>query len=68
MAKKDKRFIEAYKEQSGIFGPESSLVVDKNTGVTYLIINNLYGTGVTPLLDKDGKPVISNIDDKEIDK
>lgn len=62
MTKNDNRFIQVFKEDSGLFGTESSLVVDIVTGVTYLIIRSLYGSGVTPLLDKDGKPVITNID------
>ena len=41
---------------------EALKVVDKKTGVTYLIICNTYGTGITPLLDRDGKPVITKLD------
>lgn len=34
------------------------IIVDKVTGVHYLFSNDGYAGGITPLLDKDGKPVI----------
>ena len=37
--------------------------VDKETGVNYLYHAAGYGAGLTPLLDRDGKPVISSIVD-----
>ena len=54
-----KRFIQVFSEDCGFFGPESSLVVDRETGVTYLIIRNTFGFGITPLLNPDGKPIIT---------
>lgn len=33
--------------------------VDKQTGVNYLFHIDGYAGGLTPLLDKDGKPVVS---------
>lgn len=56
--KQKKRFVQVFAEDSGFFGQESSLVADRQTGVTYLIIRNTFGSGITPLLDADGKPVI----------
>lgn len=35
--------------------------VDKTTGVNYLWHHNGYAGGLTPLLDREGKPVISTI-------
>ena len=35
-----------------------STLRDKQTGVQYLLVINENGSGLTPLLDKDGKPVI----------
>ena len=35
--------------------------VDKKTGVNYVFHKNGYAGGMTPLLDRDGKPVISPI-------
>ena len=34
-------------------------VVDKETGVNYLFFQRGYGGGLTPLLDSDGKPIIT---------
>ena len=38
------------------------ILVDKQTGVNYLYVGSGYGGGLTPLLDRDGKPVISPIE------
>ena len=61
--KQEKRFVQVFSEDCGFFGPESSLVVDRETGVTYLIIRNTFGSGITPLLNADGKPVITKAED-----
>lgn len=36
-----------------------SIITDKHTGVQYLIASEGSGGGVTPLIDKDGKPLLS---------
>ncbi len=61
--KQEKRFVQVFSEDCGFFDPESSLVVDRETGVTYLIIRNTFGSGITPLLNSDGKPVITKPED-----
>ena len=38
------------------------ILVDKQTGVNYLFVASGYAGGLTPLLDRDGKPVISPIE------
>lgn len=38
--------------------------VDKETGVNYVFHASGYSGGMTPLLDREGKPVISPIMDK----
>lgn len=38
--------------------------VDKKTGVNYLYRKDGYSGGLTPLLDSDGKPLITNITEK----
>lgn len=58
--KKDKRFIKIY-SQGGMTSVE--ILVDKETGVNYLFRQSGYGGGLTVLLDKDGKPVITPIKD-----
>jgi len=35
--------------------------VDKKTGVNYIYHASGHGGGITPLLDREGKPVISRI-------
>lgn len=58
MAKK--RFIEIYSK--GI-GNVQKIIVDTETGVNYLIvsISHTEGCGVTILVDKDGKPIVTPI-------
>ncbi len=51
------------KTDSGLFGPDSSLIVDRQTGVTYLIVRSTFGSGITPLLNADGKVVITKAED-----
>lgn len=57
MAKKDQRFIKTY-EQGVINTME--IWVDKETGVNYLFHSSGESGGFTPLLDKNGMPVISS--------
>jgi hypothetical protein len=38
---------------------DAVVIVDKETGVNYLYVCRGYGGGLTPLLDSDGKPVIT---------
>lgn len=52
---KDKRFEKVYTQNMGAL----EIWVDKETGVNYLYRQSGYGGGMTVLLDKDGKPVIS---------
>ena len=57
MAKQDERFIKVY-EQGMINCME--IWVDRETGVYYLFHFNGNAAGLTPLLDSDGKPVVTN--------
>ena len=54
---KNKRFIWE-KAQNGLM-KEVSVIVDAETGVNYLFVVHGYAGGLTPLLDKNGKPVIT---------
>lgn len=60
MAKKDKRFIVTEKEGSE-FTNFVQVIVDKNTGVNYLWVKSGYSGGLTPLLDREGKPIITTV-------
>ena len=64
MAKKENRFIKVYSQGGGFSGPATYILVDRQTGVNYLYAAGSYGGGVTPLLDKDGKPVITPVPNK----
>lgn len=57
MAKKEKRFVSIYSESG--FNTSQRILVDTITGVNYLYVGSGYGGGLTPLLDRDGNPVIS---------
>jgi len=47
--------------EEGVLGTGFKIIVDKETGVNYLYCWSGYGGGITPLLDRDGKSVISSI-------
>ena len=48
------------KEREGVsFMTDAIVIVDKETGVNYLFVHRGYGGGLTPLLDADGKPIIT---------
>ena len=51
----EERFV-LLEEGSVIMGSGRVLLVDRVTGVTYLLV---CGAGITPLIDEDGKPIIT---------
>ena len=65
MAKKEKRFEITYKQGSL---DVIEILVDQETGVNYLFRTNGYAGGLSPLLDREGKPVISPIANKKVEK
>jgi hypothetical protein len=40
-------------------GTGVTVIVDKQTGVNYLMIIDGMGRSITPLLDADGKPIVT---------
>lgn len=52
----EKRFVCTYSQ--GAIG-YTEILVDTKTGVNYLFRQNRYAGGLTPLLDREGKPVVS---------
>ena len=54
----DRRF-EFQKPQRENLMTDAVIIVDKKTGVNYLFVRSGYGAGLTPLLDPDGKPIIT---------
>ena len=61
MAKKYKRFEIIY-QQGAIDTIE--ILVDRETGVNYLFRKSGYSGGLSPLLDREGKPVITPFADR----
>lgn len=55
---KNERFENVY-SQGGLSTME--IWVDKETGVNYLFHTSGYAGGMTPLLGRDGKPIISPV-------
>lgn len=55
---KDQRFEKVYSQ--GMMDI-MEIWVDRKTGVNYVFHQSGYAGGMTPLLDRDGKPVISPI-------
>ena len=53
----DKRFEKVFSQSAG----SVEIWVDKETGVNYLFRSSGYSGGLTVLLDKDGKPVITDV-------
>ena len=52
---KEKRFEKIYSQGAGSI----EIWVDNETGVNYLYHASGYGGGLTVLLDKDGKPIVT---------
>ncbi len=56
----DSRFDIAYKQEGiGLERNVRMILVDKETGVNYLFVRMGDAGGLTPLLDADGKPVVT---------
>ena len=58
-----KRFIKTYSQ--GIVGSGMEIYVDRETGVNYLYAWSGGGGGLTPLLDGNGRPVVTPVPDDE---
>ena len=52
------RFKKVYKQGGGLTSL-TEIWVDTETGVNYLWRKDGYGAGLTPLLDENGKPVVT---------
>lgn len=56
--REDKRFIKIFKE--GSLTESMEILLDTETGVNYIHLNAGYGISLTPLLDSNGKVVVSS--------
>lgn len=61
MSDNRERFVKTYKE-SALSGHGFEIWVDKETGVNYLWREGGYSGGLTVLLDRDGKPVVTAVE------
>ena len=57
MAKKDKRFEIVYRQGTLDI---IEILIDRETGVNYLFRTNGNAGGLTPLLDREGRPVVTS--------
>ena len=57
---KDKRFIKTYTQGAG----STEIWVDKETGVNYLYHASGYSGGLTVLVDAEGKPIVTKVEEK----
>ena len=58
--KNNNRFEVIMKEGSSLSeAGRIQVIVDKDTGVNYLWVMSGYAGGLTPLLEADGKPIIT---------
>ena len=55
---KDERFEKVYSQG---FATVTEIWVDKETGVNYVYAAGGYGGGITPLLNRDGTPIITPV-------
>ena len=62
MAKEKDRFVKIYGQGTLNI---SEIWVDRETGVNYLYHAAGNGAGLTPLLNRDGRPVITSVYDEE---
>ena len=54
---KEKRFEKTYSQSLGTI----EIWVDTETGVNYIFRQSGYAGGLTPLLDREGKPIITPV-------
>ena len=62
MSKKEERFVKTYGQ--GALNT-SEIWVDRVTGVNYFYHCAGYSGGLTPLLDREGRPIVTPIYDEE---
>ena len=53
------RRFEFQKPERDSLMTDALIIVDKETGVNYLMVRSGYGAGLTPLIDAEGKPIVT---------
>ncbi len=59
---KEKRFVKVHSD--GAFSP-IQIWIDMETGVNYVVLRDGNAGGITPLLDSEGKVVVSPVAEEE---
>ncbi len=59
MKNNKQRFVKIHSD--GGFATASEILVDRETGVNYLFHQSGYSGGLCALLDRDGKPIVSDV-------
>ena len=54
----EKRFVKTYSQGNGL-STRMEIWVDMKTGVNYIFTQSGYAGGMTPLLDAQGKPIVT---------
>ncbi len=63
MTKKDNRFEVIFRDGAQLKDDGlRQILVDTETGVNYLVWKSGYAGGITPLLDSEGKVIVSDIE------
>ena len=65
MAKKEDRFIKTVVDTGGFSDSRLEIYVDRQTGVNYLFAQAGYAGGLTVLVDRDGKPIVTSVPREE---
>lgn len=60
MAKNDERFVKTY-AQGGFLSNLLEVWVDRQTGVNYLYCATGQAAGLSVMLDRDGRPVVTSV-------
>ena len=61
MARKEDRFIKTVVDNGGFNDAYMAIYVDRKTGVNYLFTQSGYAGGLTVLVDRDGKPIVTPV-------
>ena len=59
MAQKEDRFVKTVVDNGGFSDNYMAIYVDRKTGVNYLFSSMGNAGGMTVLVDRDGKPIVS---------
>ena len=65
MAKKEDRFIKTVVDTGGFSDSRMEIYVDRQTGVNYLFASYGNAGGLTVMVDRDGKPIVTSLPREE---